>query len=64
MFSYKMLSVKTWPVWRGNPKDGVTEILLVINDILKVLSSSKTHLYIYIVGYTTPMRWFIGKTHE
>ena len=26
---YKMLSPKTWPTWKGRPKDGVKEILKV-----------------------------------
>lgn len=26
---YKMLTSKTWPVWKGRPKDGVREILKV-----------------------------------
>ena len=28
-FRYKMLSKKTWPNWKGRPKDGIREILKV-----------------------------------
>ena len=28
-YRYKMLSTKTWPKWKGRPKDGVKEIMKV-----------------------------------
>lgn len=43
---YKMLSPKTWPLWKRNPKDGVKMIMQVWNWAMQGVASDVDYQYV------------------
>ena len=60
---YKMLSAKTWPNWKGRPKDGVKEIMKVMHMDYGIYMSLPPYPYPHTPTHTHPTHGHTLNTH-